>query len=357
MADVIACLALSAITKRIGAEIEALGLVAQLDQAPGSETFGGSGLMLRGALLARNVGIVDDECFPLIAPASEIVSGVARCVGVIFREYQLQGMEVHLKPGKTAVVIRAMGVGAKVLQERLPSLKAQGIPFDDVRSLRVCVTNEYKHLGCMLQEDGGFSSEVCQRSAIICAAARPLCRKLLSNVLVPVDTRLRLANALACSKGDYGAAVWPELSAREASRHHGAHLRVLRSVAGKERWKGAVAGSDSSVLISLGAIQPRMQRMIARLSLFVRAVSGGHCQLLWVLALGLRAKRSWLRTVIDDLAWLALRDGPLARFRSGGLVAWCRAMAESPKHIIGALKTSIREASDEILANPFPWAR
>ena len=41
------CLALSAIARRISAKIEALGLVAQLDPAPGFETFGGSGLMMR----------------------------------------------------------------------------------------------------------------------------------------------------------------------------------------------------------------------------------------------------------------------------------------------------------------------
>ena len=65
---------------------------------------------------------------------------------------------MHLKPGKTAAVVRAMGVGAKELLEALPSMKMHGVTFDSERALKVCVTDDYKHLGCVLQEDGGLLS-------------------------------------------------------------------------------------------------------------------------------------------------------------------------------------------------------
>ena len=98
-------------------------------------------------------------------------------------------------------------------------------------------------------------------------------QNLLANCDVPVATRLQLTHALIFSKGDYGSAAWPELTAQEARRHHSSHLKVLRVIARKERWRED-AGTDASVISLLGTMMPRLGRTVARLSLFARAVVG-----------------------------------------------------------------------------------
>ena len=116
-------------------------------------------------------------------------------------------MRIHLKPGKTAVIFKPLGIGAREHASQIPRLKSEGILFCGRRGLRLCVAAEYKHLGCVLQEDGGYSRDVASRSAIICSTAKSYSRKLLGNSQIPIGVRLNLASALIFSKGDYGVSV------------------------------------------------------------------------------------------------------------------------------------------------------
>ena len=64
MADVIACMALSVISRRIRPVLLEARLCAPLDQAPGLLAFGDSVDVPLQPFLVTHVGIVDDECFP-----------------------------------------------------------------------------------------------------------------------------------------------------------------------------------------------------------------------------------------------------------------------------------------------------
>ena len=72
MADVIACMALSVISRRSRPVLMEAGLGAPLDVAPGLLAFGDTIDTPQQPFVVTHVGIVDDECFPVIA-SSDVV--------------------------------------------------------------------------------------------------------------------------------------------------------------------------------------------------------------------------------------------------------------------------------------------
>ena len=75
MADVIACMALSAIARRIRPQLIALGVCSQLDMDAGRRAFGDAIPEPSLPFRAVHIGILDDECSPL-ATADTLLSGI-----------------------------------------------------------------------------------------------------------------------------------------------------------------------------------------------------------------------------------------------------------------------------------------
>ena len=143
MADVVACMALSAITRRIRPQLLLAGLCAPLEVGPGRRMFGTSIPLPQVPFQTMHIGIVDDECFPVLAAANVILANLAQTMAEVHSAYEKNGVRIHLRPGKTAALIRPGGPGSALLRRVAAPLYADGLPFADLvggrLDLRLCV--------------------------------------------------------------------------------------------------------------------------------------------------------------------------------------------------------------------------
>ena len=118
------------------------------------------------------------------------MTNVSPTIAAVHAEYARSGVQLHLRPGKTAALVKPRGAGAATLRRSLSSLYESGLPFPDYiggrTDLSLAISRSYKHLGCLTQQDGGYAMEVSQRAAIVASTSRMYSKKLLANCDAPV---------------------------------------------------------------------------------------------------------------------------------------------------------------------------
>ena len=125
--------------------------------------FGDVGVEWKRYTTLGNVGIVDDDVFVAAIDDDVATDTISRMSTIVFEEYLRSGLQLHLKPEKTAAMITWCGDGrasAKVDAYRQVA-RDGGVAFTVFGQLRIMpVCERYKHVGSATRSDGKFCSDI-----------------------------------------------------------------------------------------------------------------------------------------------------------------------------------------------------
>ena len=156
-------------------------------------------------------------------------------------------------------------------------------------------------------------------------------KQVLKKESIDTGKRFVIARTVLLSRGLYQCAAWPSLNASEYASVHSAVMRVYRSVDGSDVPDSRL--SDDALLAKNGLAAPRNLLTAARLLLFFKVVVHAPMILLVVLAHASPARRSWLSSVKNDLAWLAAYGQNLQHMADASIADWVAACKGDAKRI------------------------
>ncbi|CAE7582633.1 unnamed protein product [Symbiodinium sp. CCMP2592] len=242
----------------------------------------------------------DDSAWPLIAPAPEqLLRKATRLASIVLEQCAAHGMQPNLGRNKTALMCALRGKGA---------VKAARQYFDHGRAalhlpelgLDLPVTNQYKHLGGVIDHRLRLNAEARRRLAMATQAFDQGKALLYLNSTLPLHTRASLLQ-IAVTSTYHNLPIWnPAGPSWEALE--GGYTRLVRRLLSK-----AIPGD---LLFKLPAAlahvmtgcppMPFLARK-ARLSLLSSMCATGP-KALWA---ALQTEQTWFTTVRADLQWLA----------------------------------------------------
>ncbi len=120
------------------------------------------------------------------------------------------------------------------------------------------------------------------------------------------------------------------MSASESAAVHSATMRIVRQLIVTELACEVKYESDVDVLALVGFLAPCNSVRCARLSLFVRVAVLGGDTLVRSLHAARKAKRSWVRAVEADFAFLCLHSDKLQELAGAGIATWSRCARADP---------------------------
>ena len=98
-------------------------------------------------------------------------------------------------------------------------------------------------------------------------------------------------------------------------------MNILRAIYGSSYQYG-VWISDSEILEFLETMAPKTMLVLVRLMLFVRIVTQPSVKLLVIVANAANHRRSWLKSVWEDLSWLSHVSDTLDKFAHWHWTDW-----------------------------------
>ena len=106
LAGAIAAIALSKVTKKERARLDAIGLLSHIDTLVAKEDLDPGGLFSWPLhCVMGNYGIMDDDVYTATCQAAEAAGHAQTIAGVLFEEYSRAGLSLHLHAKKTCAVI------------------------------------------------------------------------------------------------------------------------------------------------------------------------------------------------------------------------------------------------------------
>ena len=338
LADVMFSLAFLRLLKKLRDTLAQRGLVWQVDATGAAHFFGREDL---GPELFHpfDASYVDDLVIPIADTAGSLIGKVVDTTAVVVDIFSMFGFEVNFSKGKTEVLFLLRGVGADAVARHIShnlkgriEVKLHRCSRRRISSKRapppkvvfLLATDLYKHVGTKVPNGKSFLPEVRCRMAIMSESAQPIRVKVLNNSKVPLTRRVLFLRALLFSRGFFQAATWPVLVTSEAQALHSGTMRVVRYVYGGFNPSSPSFVSDADVLKHVSLPAPINMLRIARVSLFFKVVSTGCPSLLNLLYIGLRAKRSWLAGVREDLVTAVRHSSSVASISAIGMSEWSR---------------------------------
>ena len=144
-----------------------------------------------------NLGIVDDDVFCVMASSEDLIQLIPKVMQVVYEEYERTGLQLHLKPSKTAVVVTWRGEGSAIHRERFQHdvCARGGVPFlANGKELLLPVSASYVHVGCIARTDDKTSQDVVSKMCRMRDAAKPLKRNVLKNKSIGIQTRVGIVH-------------------------------------------------------------------------------------------------------------------------------------------------------------------
>ncbi|CAE7031281.1 unnamed protein product [Symbiodinium sp. CCMP2592] len=176
-------------------------LHADLAEGPFATKGGGDEACASDATWADDSSWAITDASPL-----RLMARVTRLCSVVLGQCQSYGLVPNLKPGKTALLVRLQGQGAKQARKHYFDHGPRSVCLADV-ALEVEVTNHYKHLGGMVETTGYGGCEAKRRRAIASTAFDKGKDLLYLNTTIPIGTRSSLVN-IAVTATLHNLALW-----------------------------------------------------------------------------------------------------------------------------------------------------
>ena len=222
------------------------------------------------------------------------------------------GFRINWAQGKTEAFVSLRGKRSHIQKQNI--IDAGNViaidPACGSSSVRVVAT--YKHLGSMLDSEGGHAPDVEVRTQRAMASYAPLAKKVYGAVEISRTVRLRLFFALVVSRLVYNVQTWGEISRDHYKRLNAVYMRGLRMIAGRSRFsrESGQEAKHEDVRRELGAMSLACLLLQRRPRLLGQIVRHGNPQLLSLLATVRRdgAKISWVRSIAANLQTVFERE-------------------------------------------------
>ena len=281
---------------------------------------------------------VDDVALPVIAPAPDLLAACSKVLAIIWRTFCEHGLVVNCSKGKTEVLPVFAGKGSQEQQRLLDTSASQpsgaSLPFrDGDANLSVCIVRAYKHVGTTTVVGSSLQAELSIRIASVRSATSGLKRGYFSCPEVTTARKLAVAQGVCTARGMFQAGTWPQLYSAEYRRFHTAIMHVFRQASGSCLLGASTSSpplSDQRLFKEFGAPVPALLLVRARVYLLLRLLVRAPPELIALLALGARARRSWFASVRSDICTLFGIQGPLEQWSSDSFLQWLSAAAAQP---------------------------
>ncbi|CAE7701091.1 unnamed protein product [Symbiodinium sp. CCMP2592] len=226
-----------------------------------------------------------------------LLDKATRLCSVVLSQCQSYGLVPNLKPGKTALLLRLSGSGAKGARRNYFAHGRRTVRLQDV-ALDVQVTNHYKHLGGMVDDRGYGTCEAKRRLAIAATAFDKGKDLLYHNTTIPLSVRASILQ-VAVTSTLHNIALWTPTGPHWAQLC-GGYARLVRRLLMKDVHSEALLHIPA-VFAFVAAECPPLPLVAtkARLSLLVSLAKTAPVAL-WA---ALQEEQSWL-----DLSWLCHGD-------------------------------------------------
>ena len=254
----------------------------------------------------HEVTYVDDEGFLIAAQTPRIlVAAVHALLEALCQTFRAFGLIINFGPGKTEIMVQLRGRNAAVTKQELKNAGGFQLPQTAGAQL-LRIVSSYKHLGCMLADDGVTHVDVVRRVNAANSAYAPIAMKVLGRQTLARLQRIRLASALVFSRLFYNTAVWSSISTWSLGKLNAMYMRVLRRILGATRFDDTCAMTDLQVrtLIGMPAIECYISRL--RLSYFASMLTSPAFTLRALLAITAPdgSRLPWWSLLVADLQLL-----------------------------------------------------
>ena len=163
LADLVAVVALSVVMGSVRNRLDALGLVKSFETGPAYSAMG-IPAGCRPTTDIAVISIVDDNVFPIIAPAPLLLSRLATITALVYEVFRLHELTINFAPTKTAAIVSVAGAGAGGLKQSRELLEGQ-LQINTIRhTFALPIVHQYRHAGTIYARDLAIGPEIAQKA-------------------------------------------------------------------------------------------------------------------------------------------------------------------------------------------------
>jgi hypothetical protein len=248
---------------------------------------------------------VADDVVELVASPSalDLEDKVARVAAITFEYFTTYGAEPNLKPGKSNVMIFAIGKGADAVRREMLVKNKGRISFKVGKTTReVWCTTKYKHVGGMICANGDMLPEVMNHIGALGASMKAYDKAIINNPNLERADKLAGARSATLVHLEWNCHIWPPLNKSAAAKLEKARSMCLRKtlklVSSAERHV-----SDEHVLAE-GGLSQKETCTVARLRFLPRLVQHSPEAVWAILRASSGGPADWMSHVKEDIEWL-----------------------------------------------------
>ena len=305
LADILFALILAFPLKRLNALLRETGLTPIV-------TTGG---VLPGTSVAEAPGPSSacwhDNVILLVASerCEDLLEACAAATRLAQSCFAATGLVVNFAAGKTEVVATPLGTGRRNTLSAILDSPDVSLPLDsnDASCQSVRLVSAYKHLGSMLQDDGGLRCDVDWRLQSARKGLAPLARPIFGRSDVAPKAKADIFSTLIISRLAHNVGVWGALSPTEANHWSAGVFGLYRSLAPRALRQAAAHLSAAQLCEFAAAPAPLAIVNVLRLRLLDQIAGTACAGLLQLLDASVGHSRCWLTAVLSDVQWARSR--------------------------------------------------
>ena len=168
-----------------------------------------------------DVTFIDDEAIIVTAKSPDILDAhIAKVVEIVYCVFRDHFMTVNFKKGKTEAMMMYRGKNAAACKRKLAdSADGEGnfhknISFvysADIVNIKLCIVDQYKHLGSTVAKDGGLVPEARMRATSAMCAYAPIAQSVFGAKSIEPFFRVQLAYSVVVSRLVYNVHIWSSI--------------------------------------------------------------------------------------------------------------------------------------------------
>ena len=280
-----------------------------------------------------DVAFVDDECIFIAAASPAVLDAAINVVlGIIVVAFDDARLEINWKPGKTECLLgyRGRRSSARLDARRIGAHGSLAVRVPGEAGMVVSVVDSYKHLGVIVQANGGDLLDGQARFKSAMGAYTPLAMRIFASRVISPAIKFILMWSLVMSRLLFNAHVRTP-TARLIKLLNGVYMRPIRRIVDVVRHGHSVSDLEARTMARAPSIDCVLVR--ARLRYFARLMTHRHPSVLAVVFAAHGDQRSpWLRLVIDDMKLLRARVSLCSRLPDPSLdsAPWIKMMRDDP---------------------------
>ncbi|CAE7244447.1 unnamed protein product [Symbiodinium sp. CCMP2592] len=302
-----------------------------------------------GEITVADATWADDSAWPLSDhdPEALLRKTVRLCTIVIQFCWQ-HGLRPNLKPGKSAIMLKLRGKGSHRVRTKYFPRQGQQLDLPDL-GVTVPISNQYKHLGGVVDGEPKMTIEARRRTAIAGSAYDSGKKLFFANPRLELTTRIALFQA-TIDPVYFNLGLWTDDGPSWNILSNG-YTRLLRRLLVRQ-WGGDAAFHIPLPAVHLATSTPPLEILLkrARLSLLC-SMSKAAPLPLWAM---LQDEQSWFQAVQQDLRWLvgeSQEPGRWPRCDEAGWPEWVNIFRTATPWFKRQVKRRIKEGTRDYCAH------